>query len=219
MFRAVLSFAILAILSVGMVLTTPRSADAQLLDRIRDAAEHEAEAETERQVRKAVRSGIRCVVGDRECLDRARREGRDVVLVDEQGNPVEATPADGAPAAAAPATDAAAWSLAVGDRSWEGDAGQVIDDPAMLALHLTDRSDVALYLFLANDDEGQRGAAAVVLATDDESCLYPYPGSTPFVVRLDEVGSDQVAGAYQGMVGCDGGAAPVRASGTFRVAR
>lgn len=78
-----------------LLFATAGSARAQLLERLGDAAKREAEAETERQVRQAVRTAIRCVAGDRVCEERARREGREVVLVDEHGDPVnEASPAD-----------------------------------------------------------------------------------------------------------------------------
>ena len=99
-------------------------------------------------------------------------------------------------------------------------AGQVSDDPAMLALHLTDRSDVALYLFLDDDDEGERGAAAVVLVTDEpDPCRYPYEGSLPFVVRLDQADAGEVAGAYAGRVRCDDPETSIQVQGTFRVPR
>ena len=196
---------VLAVLALSA--STP--ATAQVLDRIGNAVKHEAEAETQRQVRQAVRSAIRCAVGDQVCQDRARREGREVILVDERGNPVGGR-----------GLTAALWHLTFGSRQWEGDAGQLIDDEVLFALHLVEDDEVTFYLFLSDERVGERAADTVLLAFDDGTrCRYPYERSAPFIVRLDHVDRDWVTGAYEGMVRCEGSSSPVRARGTFRLAR
>lgn len=90
-------FAVLALATVAslpLVAFTPTTADAQILNRVRRAAERAAERETERQVDKAVTETIRCAVGDSACADRARREGKQVEVVDSSGNVVSAPSAD-----------------------------------------------------------------------------------------------------------------------------
>ena len=48
-----------------------------------------AEAEAERRVNDVVEDVIRCTVGDDECAEAAEREGKEVVVVDDNGQPVE----------------------------------------------------------------------------------------------------------------------------------
>lgn len=201
-------FIFLTLCSVTL-LPGPRPAAAQVIDRIGDAAARTAEAETKRQVRRGVRAAIRCAVQDRVCQDRAREEGREVILVDEQGDPI-----DGG------ALGDATWEIELGDDEWEGDAGHVIEDEVLFTLHLTADDDVTLYLFLPEDEEGQHRAEAVLLASDDgDRCQYPYQGSAPFVVRLDRVDDREVSGAYHGTVQCEDTGPVVRAIGTFRITR
>lgn len=44
-----------------------------------------AESETARQVDRIVRSGVRCVFDDLECIDKAKQDGKEVVLTDDGG--------------------------------------------------------------------------------------------------------------------------------------
>lgn len=207
--RSVPSPTFLCLLTTALVLAGPRPATGQVIERLGKAAAREAEAETHRQVRRAVRTAIRCAVHDRVCQDQARRDGHEVILVDQQGNPI-----DGG------ALGQATWDLELGDEEWEGDAGHVIDDEILFTLHLAADDDATLYLFLPEDEEGQMRAEAVVLASDDgDRCRYPYAGSAPFVVRLDRVDEGEVSGAYHGTVRCEDAGSSVRAIGTFRVPR
>ncbi|HET9581373.1 MAG TPA: hypothetical protein VFP76_00970 [Gemmatimonadota bacterium] len=183
-------------------------AEAQIMERLGNAARHEAEAEANRQVRRGVRAAIRCAIHDHVCQNRARKEGRDVILVDERGNPVDA---------GGPGTTT--WHLTYDGRSWKGDAGRVIDDGILFALHLID-DEVSFFLFLSEADEGEHRAEAVVLAFEEAGrCSHPFAGSAPFTLWLDEVDKDWVAGAYEGPVLCEEGSAPLPTRGTFRVAR
>jgi outer membrane protein OmpA-like peptidoglycan-associated protein len=80
---------------VGLLLASPLPADAQILDRVKDAAEDAAEDETAEQADRLVREAIRCVVGDAECAEDAHDAGRGVVFVDDDGEVI--TDEDGAP--------------------------------------------------------------------------------------------------------------------------
>lgn len=195
-------------LVLAVVLFAPGPLDAQVLERLGNAAKHEAEAEANRQVRGAVRTAIRCAIGDRVCREKAEREGREVILVDENGNPVSG------------AAGSAYWHLTFGGRQWEGGDGRVIDDEILFTLHLVEDDDVAFYLFLAGDDEGERAADAVVLAFGDGvRCRYPFDGAPQFTVRLDRVDSEWVVGSYDGALRCVDGPALTPTRGTFRLAR
>ncbi|MGH7571072.1 MAG: hypothetical protein ACREMK_04420 [Gemmatimonadota bacterium] len=201
-------FASFAVLISAMLFFPPDKAEAQFVESLGRAAQNAAEAEARRQVRHGVRTAIRCAIGDRVCRDRARREGREVILVDEHGNPVGGG-----------GLGTASWHLAYGSRRWNGDAGQVIDDDVVFALHLVG-DEISLFLFLTDDDEGEHRAYPVVLALEDgERCRHRYESSAPFTVWLDEVDSASVTGAYEGPVLCEGDSAPLRTRGTFRIAR
>jgi OmpA-OmpF porin, OOP family len=87
----------------------PEPADAQIGTRIRDTARRAAERETLRQVDRQVTEAVRCVLTDQACIDKANAEGRDVQVVDTQGNPV-AQPAGGGAAAAGQRVGEGAWA-------------------------------------------------------------------------------------------------------------
>ena len=85
----------------------PTPADAQILNRVRDAAARAAEREVVRAVDREVTEAVSCVLDDQACIDNARREGQEVQLVDANGNPVSAPTSAAAPAASgAPAATA-----------------------------------------------------------------------------------------------------------------
>ena len=70
-----------------------------IADRVTRAAQRGAEDAASREAynraSRAVSNTIECVAGDRDCTERAQREGRTVVLTDSNGNPL---PADQQPA-------------------------------------------------------------------------------------------------------------------------
>ena len=84
MSRALLS----ALLVVAPALTFGGCAT-DIADRVTRAAQRGAEdaasSEAYNRTRRAVSGAVECVAGDRDCSERAEREGRDVVLVDDQG--------------------------------------------------------------------------------------------------------------------------------------
>ncbi|GAB5533916.1 MAG: hypothetical protein Rubg2KO_01650 [Rubricoccaceae bacterium] len=63
-----------------------------IADRVTRAAQRGAEDAASREAynraNRAVRNTIECVAGDRDCTERAQREGREVVLVDSNGTPL-----------------------------------------------------------------------------------------------------------------------------------
>ncbi|MCP3981793.1 MAG: OmpA family protein [bacterium] len=70
--------------------------DAGPFDRLKKKTEKILTDKVEDEVTKAVE----CAVGDKKCIDKAKKDGKEVVLVDDEGNPVEngaepKTPADG----------------------------------------------------------------------------------------------------------------------------
>ncbi|MEP0547778.1 MAG: OmpA family protein [Rhodothermales bacterium] len=103
-------------------------AQAQFWDKVKDAAkrgaERAAERETAERADRAVTNvfeagddAVACVVGDDACVRQAQEEGREVVVVDRDGEPL---PADAQPAAA-PASPAPAASPAASPAAAPGD--------------------------------------------------------------------------------------------------
>jgi OmpA-OmpF porin, OOP family len=84
----------------------PQLAEAQIGNRVRDTARRAAERETLRQVDRQVTQAVRCVLTDQACIDKAKAEGKEVQVVDAQGNAVSAS---------APASTAA---QRVGEGAW-----------------------------------------------------------------------------------------------------
>ncbi len=74
---------------------TPGTADAQILTRIKKAAKEAVAGEAAGQVDRLIRNAIRCAVDDPGCRERAKKEGKDVIFVDDSGEII--TDADGAP--------------------------------------------------------------------------------------------------------------------------
>ncbi len=72
--------------AVGLANAAP--AQAQLLKKLKKAAEDAAEEETMNQVDRLVRSGVQCVFNDLECIRAAEEAGESVVLTDADGEPV-----------------------------------------------------------------------------------------------------------------------------------
>ena len=76
---------------LAVVMTAPTLAEAQFGRIIRGTAE----AEARRRTSDAVRDTIRCTTGDDKCVEDAKKDGKDVVVVDSNGDPV--VDADGNP--------------------------------------------------------------------------------------------------------------------------
>ncbi len=92
-------------LFLAMLMTAP-PAHAQFWDRIKDAARDAAADAVEDEVRNksadavhgafdVAENAVRCAVGDEDCIEQARREGKPVAVTDAQGNVVKQIPAAG----------------------------------------------------------------------------------------------------------------------------
>jgi OmpA-OmpF porin, OOP family len=106
---------LLLVVSVAL----PVTAHAQLGKKIRDAARGAAEREALQQVDRQVSDAVRCVLTDQACIEKARKEGRKVEVVDAQGKPVPAIAQGGA--AVAPAVSpvsGVASDMRVGEGAW-----------------------------------------------------------------------------------------------------
>lgn len=111
------------------------SAEAQILRGVRRAAERAAEREVERQVDRKVTETIRCAVEDTACADRARREGKQVEVVQADGSAAATTATAGAAGAATPATAFVNFDFVPGERvlfSEDYSSTQVGDFPRRL---------------------------------------------------------------------------------------
>ncbi|HSG81898.1 MAG TPA: OmpA family protein [Gemmatimonadota bacterium] len=71
------------------------ASEAQIWNRVKEAAGEAVEDETARAVEDLVRNGVRCVFDDLECIRAAEESGDPVVLTDDEGNLI--TDEDGAP--------------------------------------------------------------------------------------------------------------------------
>ena len=94
-------------------------ADAQILKRIKKAAENAAEREVERQVDKKVTETIRCASGDDACVERAKREGKNVEMIEGGAAASDGSAASasaGVPGATAPVTAFVNFDFVPGER-------------------------------------------------------------------------------------------------------
>lgn len=88
-----------------LLLVPAFSADAQIPSRLRQKVKERVEKASERAMDKGLQlaeDAVKCAITDQACIDKAKAEGKEVGLTDEQGNLVEVIPA-GEPTAAAPA--------------------------------------------------------------------------------------------------------------------
>lgn len=91
------------------------SADAQIPGRLRQKVKAKVEQATDKAVDKGLQvaeDAIRCAVTDQACIDKAKAEGKEVALTDDQGTVVEVIPAG------EPAQAAAAATVKPGEGAW-----------------------------------------------------------------------------------------------------
>ena len=87
---------VIAVLLSASAAAAPGSTHAQVLDRLRRAAGRAVEGEAARQIDRLLRNAVRCVFDDAACIERAKQDGKDVVLtndggevlLDEDGKPI-----------------------------------------------------------------------------------------------------------------------------------
>lgn len=86
MTRSIPDKSALAVVLLGALLLIPSApTQAQVGKWLKDKAKQALKREAGRQVDKAVRNAIRCAVGEVDCYEKASREGRKVVFVDDAG--------------------------------------------------------------------------------------------------------------------------------------
>lgn len=71
-------------LLAALILAAP-AAQAQLGRWLEETAKHVLKREGRRQVERLLTNAIRCAVGERQCYEKAKGDGEDVVFVDERG--------------------------------------------------------------------------------------------------------------------------------------
>ncbi|MEM6782769.1 MAG: OmpA family protein [Bacteroidota bacterium] len=83
---------LLLFIATPLALLVPPAEAQSIFERARRAAERGAERaverEAERRADRAVSGAIECVLGDSACARQAQEDGREVVYVDDEGNPV-----------------------------------------------------------------------------------------------------------------------------------
>jgi len=104
--------AVLAALLCAACLTSP--AGAGPLDRLKNKAKQKVDRAVDKKVDREMDDAIECAMGDQKCAKDAESQGKKVVIVDAQGNPVGAPAAGQATAAsssavAAPAPGTGVW--------------------------------------------------------------------------------------------------------------
>ncbi len=120
------------LLMLALLVMQPDTAEAQILKRIKQAAKEAVVGEAEGQVDRLIRNAIRCAVDDPGCQERAQKDGKDVIFVDDSGEII--TDADGAPITDRDAAAAAAPPPQPGEGAWAnydfvpGDEILVFDD-------------------------------------------------------------------------------------------
>jgi len=102
-------------LLTAAALAFPRSADAQILKKLKKTAKEAIASEAENQVDRLIRNAIRCLVDDPVCYEQAKASGEEVIFVDDEGEVIaddEGVPItdreealDAAPALPAPGDD------------------------------------------------------------------------------------------------------------------
>ncbi len=88
--------------------------DAQILDRVRRTAERAAEREVMRAVDRTVANAVKCALDDPACVEKAKKDGKDVVITDRDGSII--TDAEGRPVTST--QDAQAAVARPGDGAW-----------------------------------------------------------------------------------------------------
>lgn len=92
--RSILTLVLMLLLG-GLVAPTFQTAEAQLIKRIKDRVKKDAEIRVEKQAVDAARrtlnlaeDAIVCAFTDKECIKKARDNGQEPVIVDEDGKPI-----------------------------------------------------------------------------------------------------------------------------------
>lgn len=161
-------------------------------------------------------SSVTCVFNAQECIEDARLEGRDIVLVDEEGNPVNRSGAVVADSSRATIPGGEPfWRLEVGDSLVEGRIALVNRGEGNRAVQLVSREGMNLLLIWPEEGGTEREVEQAFLAFGRGPTCALVRSDPPFHVRL--IASEEwVAGRYSGMLGCPDFSA-LTVSGAFRL--
>lgn len=83
MSRRMLPLVLALILPVSVA--GPASVEAQVFTKLKDAARNAVQDETTSQIERVLANAVRCVFDDPACIEKAKSEGKDVVLTDDRG--------------------------------------------------------------------------------------------------------------------------------------
>jgi hypothetical protein len=158
-----------------------------------------------------------CPPGDQECIDEARIAGRDVRLVNAQGDPVD--PSGAAVTDATQATIPGAepfWRLEVGNQLVEGRLGFVGGDEGRQSVQLVSRDGTNLLLVWPEQGGAEREVEQALFAFGRGPTCALVRSDPPFTVELNASEAPWIAGRYSGMLGCPDYSA-LSVSGVFRV--
>jgi OOP family OmpA-OmpF porin len=83
----ILSCLVLTLVAALLFLSV-QPVEAQIFDKLKNAATKAAEDEVADQLDRLLREGVKCVFSDLECIEKAEAEGQTVVLTDTDGEPI-----------------------------------------------------------------------------------------------------------------------------------
>lgn len=95
----------------------PAVAPASIWDSIKDAADDALNKQAKKQTRKAVNAAVECAVGDAACAREAERNGKSVVVVDRNGQPVNNSAGGGLPPGAPSGQATGSYDFKAGERT------------------------------------------------------------------------------------------------------
>lgn len=103
---------------LAVLMLNPASADAQILKKLKEKTRERVEQATERQIDKGLdklENAVKCAAGDDECIAQAHRDGKKVMVTDDEGNPL---PAEEQPDLKEKPAPAPAKSPKLGEGAW-----------------------------------------------------------------------------------------------------
>lgn len=91
--RCCLLSILLPALTIGLGVLPVNDAAGQILEKVEDEVEERAEENVDEGIEKGadkveggIKNAVKCAVGDKKCIDEAKKDGKTVVLIDKEGN-------------------------------------------------------------------------------------------------------------------------------------
>lgn len=162
-------------------------------------------------------AAVTCRYSDESCIEDARLRGRDVLLLDEKGNPTDQTGTTVEDSTQATVRgDEAFWRLDAGENRIEGRIGYVGRDEGHLAVQLVSEDAINLVLIIPNDGGDERTVEDATLAHGRGHRCDLVASDPPFHVRLVASETSWMAGRYAGRLACPDYTG-LEVSGAFRL--